>query len=191
MTSRIRHLSGQQYIACVGDSKTVDVAAYPYQLISYLEGRTAQNWNIAFHHAVGGWTVENALSGLSAALALTTHVPKYIFVNLGTNEANDNPLPSEGTWKTNYASLLDQLHAKWPSAHIYLAHVWRDNFEANCSTLNSWIDAVIADGRSDWTTVAFDEADWLPDWTLDGTHPDARVGGYSEMARQFFAALTF
>lgn len=191
--SKIQHLSGQKYIACIGDSKTAGLTGYIYQLLTYLEGRTGNNWNLALHHAVGGWTVANALSGLPAALDTAIYVPTYVFIDLGVNEANDNPLPNEASWKANYASLLDQLHTKWPEARIYVAKIWRGDdsgiYIANCATINAWIEDVISDGRSGWVSVAHNEADWLDTWSLDKVHPDARIGGYAEMARQWFAAL--
>lgn len=194
MTNRIKHLAGHEYIACIGDSKTAGLSAWPYQLLSYLEGHTAQNWNVSMHHAVGGWTVANALADLPVALSAAMDVPRYVLIDLGVNEANDNPLPSEAVWESDYSNLLDQIHAKWPDALVYVAKVWRGDsggaYIANCSTINGWIDTVIADGRAGWCSVAFDEANWLPSWSLDLVHPDSRIGGYAEMARQWYLAAT-
>lgn len=191
--SRIAHLKGQKYFGVIGDSKSV-ANLYDLPLINYLEGRTEQNWAVGFRHATAGWTVANALSGLAAALALAISPLEYILVNIGTNDAKAG-LPAENTFKTNYASILDQLHTHSPNAPVLVVQVWRGDdagaYEANCVTLNGWIDDVIADGRSEWASVAFDETDWLDAWSLDKVHPDTRVGGYSEMARQWFAALSF
>lgn len=189
MSSLVKHLQGRGYIGCIGDSKTAGINSWPYSLCSYLEGRSRKLWGVALHHAVGGWTVADALSGLSTALDATTNVPSYVMIDLGTNEANDSPFPTESVWKADYANLLDQIHAKWPNASILVAKVWRIGYDSQCDTLNGWIDAVIAEGRSSWVSVAFDEGDWLPSWTLDGTHPDSRIGGYGEMARQWFSAI--
>lgn len=182
--SRIRHLSGQKYIAIVGDSKSV-ANTYDYPLLNYLEGRTGNNWGVCLQHALAGRTADSAQSGLAAALAAVTVIPDYCFVNLGTNDSTS--MPTQAAFEADYADILDQLQTKWVNAGIFVAKVWRASQVVNCGTLNGYIDNVLATRA--WAEVAFDETNWLDAWSLDNVHPDARIGGYSEMARQWFAAM--
>lgn len=182
--SRVRHLKGQRFYFAVGDSKSVANSTYHRAFVTYLEGHTAQNWQ-AIVHATAGWTVASALPSLPDALTADTSAD-FALVNLGANDVK--VVQEEAAWKTNYASMLDQIHARWLNTPVYVAQVYRSTEIPTSETINQWISDVIADGRSGWASIAFNEFDWLPEWSTDGVHPSGVMGGYSEMARQWYAA---
>lgn len=182
--SRVRHLRGQRLYFAVGDSKSVANSTYHRALVTYLEGQTAQNWQ-GIVHATAGWTAATAVPSLPDALTTGANV-HFALVNLGANDVQ--VVQTEATWKTNYASILDQIHARWPDIPVYVAQVYRSTEIPTSETINQWISDVIADGRSGWASIAFNEFDWLPEWSTDGVHPSGVMGGYSEMARQWYAA---
>jgi hypothetical protein len=186
----LTHLSGTRYFAAIGDSKT---GGYFAPLINYLSGATGVRWEVALNHSTAGWTVANAQAGLAAALAGVSVNVEYVFVGLGTNDANDDPLPNEATWKAQYGDILDQCHAKWTTAQILVCKIWRgDNggaYLTNCETLNSRIDDVLS--TRGWASVAHNEFDWLPSWTADNVHPSTPMNAAAEQARQWYEAIAF
>ena len=188
--SILQHLTGQKYIAMIGDSKSATpINNWQYPLITLLEGHTHLNWGVGFNHATAGWTVSNAQSGLSAALAGASMTPDYLFVNIGINDTSGTPT-SQATFEAAYASILDQLHAKWPSASVYAAHIWRSggSFTTPVANMNSYIDNVQATRA--WALDGIDERDWLSSW-VDGGGIHPTIAGYFEMARQWRAVIGF
>jgi len=181
------HLNGTtaRYFGIVGDSKT----SYAESLKMLLMGHTSVKWEISLSHAVAGWTVASALSGLAIAIAAAAHAPEFVCVGLGTNEANDTPLPSQVVWESNYGSILDQIHATWHTAKLNVCKVWRGDASgawlANCATLNGYLDNVVVP-RAAWTSIAHDESNWLPGWTIDNVHPAYHLSGGAEQARQWW-----
>ena len=185
----LKNVIGTKYIAAVGDSKCASPSSnWQFPLITLLEGHTSNKWLVGFTHATAGWTVANAQSGLATALTTvgSNIVPTYVFVDLGVNDSVS--MPSQSTFESNYGSILDQLHTKWPNAFIYVAKVWRGSQVANCSTLNGWIDNILS--TRSWVTLGMNETTWLDSWDGgDNVHPS--VSGYWEMARQWRAGIGF
>lgn len=171
-----------------GDSKTVGTGdtippptgygGDPPLLIASLEATTGGGWyERPSRVAAGGATVATLRAGVDASLAATIGTPDYVFTNMGINDSAS--LPVEATWKTNYGYILDAFHTKWPSAIIKVTYVWAAGRDANCTTLNSWIDFVLSTRA--WATVGLDEQIVLKGSdngvtnTTDGIHPN-RVG---------------
>lgn len=181
----IRHLNGTNWFWYGGDSKSaVAAACWQYPFITLQEGSTRQNWN-AVGLATAGWTVVNLESNLAAHLAAVSTSPTYLFIDIGVNDIS--AATSQANFETAYASILDQLHTKWPTLSVLVAKIWRSGaFAAEIANINSWIDNVLAT-RSAWASVAFDEGDWLPAVVADALHPS--VAGYFEMASQWNSVL--
>ena len=187
--SLFSHLTGNRYFGVVGDSKT---GTYAASLMMLLEGHTGNIWSLSLNHATAGWTLANAMTGIDAAITAVTNPPEFVCVGLGTNEANDSPLPDETTWIANYGSLADQIHAEWPDIPMFVCQVWRGDSSGawldNCATLNTRIATVVA-ARSSWMSIAHSEFDWLDAVSLDKVHPAYHTSGGAEQARRWWPAV--
>ena len=154
--------------AIMGDSKSISSNAWPGMLTSQPPGSINDN------AAVSGATVASALADITARLAILTHSPTAVLMNWGVNDITSG-LPVEATWEANYLSIIDQVHAKWPLAQIYLTRPWKAGFDASAATLHTWIDVIVA-ARAAFVHVGDDEAIWLKgsdngaSETLDGIH---------------------
>jgi lysophospholipase L1-like esterase len=148
---------------------------------------------------LSGKNAQIALSGsstiywnenLAATLAAYIGTPTHVLVNLGVNDTGTN----EATFKTNFANILDQFHAKWPSALVGVAHVWKRNYDMACANMNTWIDTVLST-RLAWTFQGPDETVWLKGsddgatMTFDGIHYSAE--GHTENFIQWKAAMGY
>lgn len=142
--------------------------------------------------AASGSTAAYWATNIGASLLAHPEVcPLYVLVNLGVNDMYYGA--TEESFKADYGSLLDQIHVYWPDAQIGYAHVWHRLGAAEDATLNTWIDAVIADGREAWTFPGPDEQVWLEGgddgatMTYDGTHYS--TAGKTECAAQWKTAM--
>lgn len=178
-------------VTALGDSKTAG-DSWQSLLIESLNV-VCDNSSLLAEIAVGGTKWANWALDLPAVLASYSGTPTHVLVNLG---ANDVALAMvEATVKADIATVLDALNAKWPSAQVGVAHVWRRGYAAECTTLNGWIDAVIADGREAWTFPGPDETVWLEGgddgatMTTDGVHYS--TAGETENAAQWKTAMGF
>ena len=151
----------------MGDSKTSSMT-WPGTLIAPETGIVLNN------AGVSGATVASALADITARLAILSVQPTAILMNWGVNDMIGS-LPAEATWEANYESIIDQAHAKWPLAPIYLTRPWKVGFDAPAATLHTWIDVIVA-ARSTFVHVGDDEAIWLKgsdngaSETTDGIH---------------------
>jgi lysophospholipase L1-like esterase len=158
-----------------GDSKTAGAGETSY--VPFL-CRGIGTFETPTRIAVGGRSTASAASAVAAELAAASGTPNYICYNLGANDVTS--LPAEATWKANTAAILDAMHTKWPSAQIYLARPWRRSYAAECNTLATWQDAVMATRA--WAHVGPDERVFLENgddgarYTSDGVHPTTPDG---------------
>jgi lysophospholipase L1-like esterase len=139
--------------------------------------------------AVSGSTPAYWAANLAATLEVYKGTPNYVLIDLGINS-----LPAaEVQFKLDFANILDQFHAKWPTARVGVAHVW--GRDISTADVNTWIDAVLADGRTAWTYAGPDETVWLEGgdngatMTTDGIHYSA--AGQTENAAQWKAAMGY
>jgi len=128
---------GASHFFCVGDSKTLGVNdgdrhelggfGYPALLGEGLTTITGVKWRELRPRAGhDGYRVSHVTSVIAADLAAATGTaPAHVLLNLGTNDAA--ALPAEETWKADYATIIEAIHAKWTSAKIYLAKPVRLN----------------------------------------------------------------
>jgi lysophospholipase L1-like esterase len=184
-----------------GDSKTVGTGddaiygtlgtGYPWMVCEATEAsRGAGCFERPSRTAAGGRTTAAARAAVDAELATKDGTPDYILYNLGANDVT--ALPAQATWETNTAYILDAMHTKWPNAHIYLMRVWVRGEAADCNTLATWQDNVLAT-RSAWAHAGPDERIFLENgdngvtYTTDGIHPNH--AGYVLTAAQWKAVI--
>lgn len=107
--------------------------------------------------AQAGWTVSNLEAATPAWIAAATDEPNVILINIGVNDASGGT--SQAVFEAKLASMLDQLHAAWASAVIFVAKVWRGDSapaEALCDTIDDvWMPNVL-DTRP-WAQFGLDE----------------------------------
>lgn len=184
-----------RYFAGLGDSKT---AAHRYQMTlrSLLYGSTGQQWAEIEDLSISGYTAALWATGIDAALAGITAVPEFILYNLGANEADDATLPTETAWKDNVRYIWRAIHTKWSSCPIYVARIWRQGQDADCATLNGYLDDLIAEEEFETYVYAGpDESIFLKgdddgaSNTNDGLHPNTE--GYALTATQWHSALGY
>jgi lysophospholipase L1-like esterase len=141
--------------------------------------------------AANGRTAASGAAEIDAELAASSANPGYILFNLGVTDVD--ALPAEATWKANIGYILDAMHAKWPSAKIYMMRVWRRDYGSECNTLDGWIDAIIA--ARDYCYTGPDERVFLENgddgatYTTDGIHPNA--AGYALTAAQWQTVMGY
>lgn len=191
-------------IFCLGDSKTGVTgdtgvpsgltAGYPIYLMDGLEtARNAGAFETPPRYSLGGGTSVTIEAQMNTQLAARTHVADYVLVNIGANDATAGT--SEANFKTAYGSILDKVHAKWSGAKVYCMLVWVRDYLSQCNSINTWIAAVIADGRSSWAFVGPDERVFLEGgddgvtYTADGIHPNH--AGHVLTAQKWQEAIGF
>ncbi|MFA5340247.1 MAG: SGNH/GDSL hydrolase family protein [Clostridia bacterium] len=140
---------------------------------------------------VAGTTVANWASSIGGVLLPPQTVQSVVLINLGVNDWSD-PLPTEETWKANYQTIIDAVHAKWPLAKIYLTKPWKRDHDDDALTFAGYIDELIA-SNSGVCFVGDNEYTWLrgaddgTTMTIDGTHYSA--AGEIEKVNQMKAVL--
>ena len=178
----------------LGDSKSLSTNTWPAALTSLLYTVSGLHWTLA-NQAVGGETVAQAAAIIDAKLTAmnVTNANESdirVLANWGANDVST--LPAEATWKANYATIIDAVVAKWPTAKVYLVKPWRRGEAADCNTLAGWIDDLVAL----YPGVAFvghDERTWLEGgddgatMTTDGVHYS--TAGQAAAAAQWEAII--
>jgi hypothetical protein len=184
----------------LGDSKSIVSTKWPTILLSSINAldNPSKVWeeNIPRGWAVGGRTVALAKAAIDADIASHTvnaDVERNVFlVNLGANDVAY--IPTKSQWKSDYQYIIDAIVAKWANAEIFIAKAWRRNYAANCDSLASWVDELIAENP----TTCFsghDERTWLEGgddgatMTTDGIHYTST--GSAECARQWKTILGY
>ena len=112
-----------------------------------------------------------------------------ILANWGANDAQFlpgggwTPEITHDTWVAQYVAILDELHARFPYAHIWLMRPWRRDLPTQCATLAAWIADVQA-ARPAFVSLGPDEGVWLENGDNGATLTDFATGGsgvhYSE-----------
>lgn len=109
--------------------------------------------------ALSGWRAADLDNQANAWIAATTQeVPtflnKFALINIGVNDIN---VTSQASFEASLGSLLDKIHAAWPTMHILVAKVWKRNFDALCDTMDdTWIPNVLST-RSAFASAGPDE----------------------------------
>lgn len=186
----------------VGDSRTKpDTNPWRARLALNIIEATGQCCSCVNGYGTGGETVEVMEAYVTANLATDTwhptwFVPDYVLINLGANDVKDANWPTEADFKSDYQSILDQFHAEWPNAKMYLMRIWRTHETITgdeIDTLDGWIDDVIA--SRDFAYAGPDERVWLENgdggttYTDDGAHYND--AGQTECAAQWQSVLGY
>lgn len=152
-----------------------------------MEASTGKPWSeLTTRLATSGITTHGRKLQIDTDLASATPVPTHILYNLG---ANDVPaMPSQATWESDTAYILDAMHVKWPAAKIYLTRCWRGGYATECNTLATWQDNVLAT-RSGWAFIGDDERVWMENGDNGATYTDGDMThpnhiGYIRAAQQ-------
>lgn len=179
-------------ITTMGDSKTA-ADVFQSHLKRGLENTTLLR-SVALSPvklATGGWTVSQLDSATDAWIAGASDTPTHVLINIGVN---DVPGTSQASFKASLASVLDKVHAAWPSAQILVMRVWKQGFDSGCDNLATWISDVLAT-RGPWAAVGPDERVFLKlsdngvSLTSDGVHPNN--SGYVYTAREWQIAMGY
>jgi hypothetical protein len=183
-----------QEIIHIGDSKVWPNPAYIPELSDKLAAAsiiqpayytTRRVWSYPGYDTTEMATIINDLID-----TLTNESPYRILINLGINDCPS--MPTEAAYKANYASILDALHAAFPTAKIICMIVWGRGYATECNTLANWQADVIST-RSTWAKLGPDERIFLENsddgatYTADGIHPTA--AGYTLTAEQWKDAI--
>lgn len=119
----------------------------------------------------------------------------HALFDLGANEA-DGVMPDEATWEANYEYIINAVLAKWPETTIYIAKVWSRDYAANTTTLNGWIDTILAYFAGKSVKVGHNESVWMEggdngatNATADGIHYS--TAGETACAAQWQTVLGF
>jgi lysophospholipase L1-like esterase len=118
---------------------------------------------------------------------------RHILINLGSNDFGAMPLQAQ--YEADLTYILDALHAKWPTATLYVARAWnRTAGMAAANTLAGWTANVVT-ARASFTSLGPDERTWLENgddgatYTYDGTHYSA--AGNTAAATQWMTVMGY
>lgn len=186
--------TGFRWFMGYGDSKT---AARKYQgRLSYLvEQSTGSRWcydNIAR----SGHTVASMAALVASDVSFYGKYanPEIILCGLGTNDLSS--LPAEEVWKANYRTIIETLHAQWPSAKIYLSKpvmlsgVPPSSPVAATATMHGYIDDLTAEYTYVYPGMDetdLDGGDSYVTYFADALHPND--AGYKQTAVLYQAAI--
>lgn len=119
--AEIQHLYVEQanyQVMVIGDSKTAGKFWVPALTIAIDAATPGRQTRLGLDTwAVTGATVATAKTLVAAQIAASRSIPNIILINLGSNGGTE----VEATFKADYRTLIETLHARWPNAPIYLA----------------------------------------------------------------------
>jgi lysophospholipase L1-like esterase len=140
--------------------------------------------------ATAGHAVADRYATIDTDLVAYTEVPDVVLLNFGVNDG----AATEEDWKAQYGYILDQMHARWPNATLYVARWWSRGATARANTSAGWVADIVA-ARSGWCHLGIDERIFLENgddgvtYTSDGTHPNA--AGYELTATKWREVLDY
>lgn len=98
-------------------------------------------------------------AGAAAWLAASTAPAEWAFVNIGVNDMTP-PATAQASYEASLGSLLDKIHAAWPSCNVGVSKVWMPGRDAESDAMAGWVDNVLST-RAAWASVSDDERVWL------------------------------
>ena len=169
----------------VGNSKVaLTWNSWPTTLIASLDGMRAGGvrWYMLPEFAESGQPFSYFLPLLPALLAgWTKPAPTHILVNLYA-------IPME-TWAAELADFVDQVHAKWPYARVYVTRTWNMNNVPD-NDAQAALTAGVCATRSTYCLLGDDERVWMEGgdggatMTVDGVHYSAAGQAAAAVAKQ-------
>ncbi len=178
----------------LGDSKTQAGSWQPTLSADLVSAGYGTN-SIA-NAGVGGQTVALAAGSIATLLAMVPHseISDYAICDWGVNDVYAGVLPDEATWKANYLSIIDAIHANAPGAKVYLAFPWMQGRDTQCDTLATWISWVVAQ-RPGIAVAGMDERVWfkpnVATYSTDGIHWSGTPAGVTAGAAAWQAAMGY
>jgi lysophospholipase L1-like esterase len=125
------------------------------------------------NQGVGGSTTTDWVSYIGPIVASDQHLlVTAVLLNLGVNDMSAGT--SQAAYISNLQYVLDQVHARWPAALVYIAYPWKAGFDTQANAMAGWVDTVVA-SRS-FARHGHDERIWLKgsdngaSETIDGVH---------------------
>lgn len=172
------------WLAAIGDSKTygstccVATGGYRDLLTADLTALGSNEFRFLPAYAVPGVTTATVAGNIQSYLdgfVEVEKVPESVLINLGSNDLfwiNQGSV-NQASWTANMGTILDAVHAKWPTANVYLMRVYNSDWPTEQTALDdTYIPAALV-GRTAWAFVGPDERTFLPGNTSDNTHPTA------------------
>lgn len=148
---------------------------FTYQ--EFLTGESGLNYyaELPAKIALGGATTAYWVTNLAAALASRTDAPAYVLCNLGVNDWGAGT--NDATIISNYETILDELHTKWPDATLAVAIPWQRTYDARSDSFADTVLPALQVGRA-YVVQGIDErvvleaGDDGETYTDDGLHPN-------------------
>lgn len=160
----------------IGDSKTAGGSG-TLDWPSLLTDATHRYFELPARFATSGWKVANIKNGIDAYLLTCKNTPcANVLFNIGANDVAGTPT-SEESFKADWQYVVNAIHDQYPSAKIFVPHIYRSDQPASCAILNGWLDTLIA-ANSSFCFAGMDETTWLVGATItsDGVHPNTLLG---------------
>lgn len=144
----------------VGDSKSNFAQTWFDELCQILNLYNTATWTPNGQGNGGATTavIDGSLSAAIATMPRGVNVP-VILLNCGANDVLS--MPAEVDFKASYASILAKLKAAYPAAKVICSRIWRKGYSTESTTLNGWINAVIATNPSGNAITGDNEQVWL------------------------------
>lgn len=174
----------------LGDSKSA-LDTWSPEFKNLAERRSGNLWTQLANWATGGWTVALGATNIAAQIAALSaeFPPSYALCNFGANDTGAGAL---ATFKTNYTTIIDAIHAAYPDCKIYLMRPWVIGEDAACDTIAGYIDDLIA-ANPTFVFAGPDERVFLENgdngatYMADPKHPT--TAGYVLTAQQWCKVL--
>lgn len=163
---------------------------WPATLTSLLSAASG-DWFL-YQNGVQGSTVADWAGYVNTQLAAckcSRVSTRVVLIDLGANDVNG--ALDQSTWQNNYLAVADAVHTQFPNALAYITKPWRRGFDAQCDTLASWIDNVVASRT--FLRVGDDERGWMKGadngatYTIDGVH--LSTAGQTEKPNQLLLLI--
>lgn len=184
----------EKRIFCVGDSKTAAGNSWPGLLKASLTTEGTFIWGEGPpRFGVSGYTAALMVPYIDTNLDDLTIPADFVLINLGSNDVK-NGLPVEATWKADMTHIVDACLTKWPSCVVYVAKAWRTLCDANCDTMATWVDEIVATYASQ-VFVGHDENVWFENGDNGATYAVTGVhyneAGEAECAAQWQTVMGY
>ena len=150
-----------------GDSKTQGITAddpayaalgygYVWKMLELIGQNTGQTaYELPARVGRGGTSIQGFKNTVDSDLATRPQTPDYILVNIGTG---DKSLTINAATSSNYGSVLDALHTKWPAAQVLCALPWQPTVQASLAQFELIGNAIMtAVASRSWARIGIDE----------------------------------
>lgn len=180
---------GARKFFVIGDSKSTGDNFWVGYLANALYTETGDRWVDGPHrYAIGAYDAEEMKTYMDSHIADEGTTPEFVMINIGTNDAA-HPITNETTFKTAYAGIIDHVRSEFPGVPVLCQRIYRaDSAQTitNSSTINDWIDTVIASYGSGVYAGPNDEV-YIENGDAGATYLDTDKIHYKLAAQQIVA----